>query len=65
MKDQATLFGTGHCLGHSQKKLFSALIYDGFFYYIFYYNYGQLYSKCRWRMTDLTSHFSNQKMAPV
>ncbi len=53
---QATLFGTGHSLGQSQKKPFSALIVWSF-YYIWYYNYGQLYSKCRWSMTNLINHF--------
>ncbi len=60
---QAMLFGTGHWLGQSQKNLFSALIVWRF-YYIWYYNYGQVYFKCRWSMTNLTGHLS-KKMSPV
>ncbi len=49
---QMTLFGTGHWMGQSQKNSFSMLIV-WYFYYIWYYNYSQLYSKCRWSMTNL------------
>ncbi len=43
---QAMLFWTGHWLGQFQKKQVSAVIV-WCFYYIWYYNYGQLYSKCK------------------
>ncbi len=33
--------------------------------YIWHCNYGQLYSKCRWSMINLTRHFPKQKMSPV
>ncbi len=36
-----------------------------YYNYIWYYNYGQLYSKCKWSMKNLTGHFSKKTMAPV
>ncbi len=58
---QATLFGTGQWLRQSLKKPISALIV----WCSYYIWSGQLYSKCRWSIINLTSYFLKRKMAPV
>ncbi len=64
---QAMLFGTRHWLGQSQKKRKNKFCFDSMMlllhtYIWWYYNYGQLYSKCSWSMTNLLIvHFQSRR----